>query len=504
MKDIISNSSSKICHKFMDSSMTYLELKTKSDALANFLFGVQSKNPIIVFGGKEHGMLICFIAALKVNRPYIPVDNSLPTDRVQEILTNSNADVVIDVSNDFPILELCNYSNHFRFVSQNKYNGITSNMVTTYSYPYVNNLAYIIYTSGTSGSPKGVGVSTENLTSFIDWIKGVVKIGSSNHVVLNQASFSFDLSILDTYLALSTGSTLLSISKIDTLNLKKTITYLIENKVSIWVSTPSFVELCLNSRIFKEEYLSSMDTFLFCGEVLRIDTVKEIKRKFPTARIINLYGPTETTVAVTHQEIKDIHLETNNAIPLGVPKPGTTIEILDNNGLILPEGEVGEIRISGDSVSYGYFNDYERTKNYFVISHGDEKVIRSYRTGDLGFILDGVLNFIGRKDNQVKVNGYRIELEDVEQNLMRLDSIVKAFVIPKIRNGKAIQLVAILKMKEYQVDNYNNQLAAEIKKDLKSILPSYMVPHQYIFVNDITMNNNGKIDKKYYVDKYNI
>ena len=227
-----------------------------------------------------------------------------------------------------------------------------------------------------------------------------------------------------------------------------------------------------------KELLPELKTIIFCGEKLLKSTVNELYLRFNKLKIINTYGPTECTFAVTSIEISR---DFNKEIPVGIPKKDVDIFVLDDNGKELKDGEKGEILISGKSVAKGYIN---LKTNKFITYKGKS----AYKTGDIGYIKNGNIYIIGRKDSQIKYKGYRIELKDIESNIMDLEEIDKVVVLPKLNENKKVEmLIAFVKTK--------NKTEFDIKKELKKKLPSYMIP-KIIIINEFPINKNGKCDEK--------
>ena len=284
---------------------------------------------------------------------------------------------------------------------------------------------------------------------------------------------------MDLYLSLYNEGKLILIEKEIQSDYSKLFDRLKNNLINTWVSTPSFVDICLASELFNDKLLPNLDTFLFCGEILTKKTAEMLLFNFPNAKIYNTYGPTESTVAVTSIEITQDIINKYNSLPVGKPKKGTQI-LIDNE----------EIVIVGDTVSNGYFNNPTLTDEKFSIINYQ----KAYRTGDKGFFLDGLLFYSGRIDNQIKLNGYRIELEDIENNMMRVDGISKVAVLPKFEDGKVKYLTAYCMYTKEILSKL--KAIAEIKEELKKYIPSYMIPKKIIFIEKIPTNNNGKIDRK--------
>lgn len=484
-----------VAHIYRGTTLSYSELSNKSNALASYIiekFG-KDKTPIVVFGHKQNEMLVCFLACVKSGHAYVPVDSSFPEQRVRDIIEGSKTKLVFDISGQInnaygiQILTLDDVNNLI-----NEYSGKIpdrSCMVKP------DDIYYIIYTSGSTGKPKGVSITLSCLESFIKWGLSLCNLQKDrNYIFMNQAPFSFDLSVMDLYLALASGSTSYSIDKAMISNLRELFDYFKESHINIWVSTPSFVEMCLADSSFNPDLLQNIETFLFCGETLTNNCAKRLKDRFKTARIINTYGPTEATVAVTSIEIDD-EIINFDPLPVGKVKDDCLIKIFDEKENEVPEGERGEIIIIGDSVSPGYYNNDEITKKSFfkMVIDGSEK--RCYKTGDKGYIKNDMLYCCGRVDFQVKLNGYRIELEDIENNIRHIDFIRNSAVLPVVRDGRIQYLAAFVTLNK-TINEKEFKIELKIKNELKKHVPNYMVPRKVVIKDSLPMTTNGKINRK--------
>ena len=210
--------------------------------------------------------------------------------------------------------------------------------------------------------------------------------------------------------------------------------------------------------------------------------------------IYNTYGPTESTVAISSVLVDRELIEKYNPLPIGIAKPGTEIEVVNENGISLKEEEKGEIIIYGDTVSKGYFLNEELNKKFFFEKEINGKKVRAYRTGDKGYFKDKMLFYNGRIDLQVKLHGYRIEIEDVENNLMKVAGIKKVAVVPKVKNDKVDSLTAFVIYEEEVVDRFAT--VQKIKKEMKEFVPEYMVPKKIVFLDEIPMTVNGKANRR--------
>ena len=477
----------KVAHIYRNSNLTYRELKTKSDSLAvNIidLFG-KDKTPIIVFGHKDHLMLISFLACAKSGHAYIPLDSSTPSARLKDILFVSGAKLIINISDDLidvtadTILNKSEIEEHL-LQYENKIPNMDYRVKGEEVY-------YIIYTSGSTGNPKGVQITKNCIQSFIDW--SINLIDKKDKIFMNQAPFSFDLSVMDTYLSLVSGSILYSIDKDMIAKLPELFMNFKSSGITTWVSTPSFAEMCLQSEQFNENLLPELRQLLFCGETLSKECVKKLFERFPEIKIINFYGPTEATVAVTAIEIKKEMLLSKENLPVGYVK---------NDCEIIIEENTNEIVIVGDSVSSGYFDDPILTEKFFFEKEISNVKKRGYRTGDTGYTVNGLLYYEGRIDNQIKLHGYRVEIEDIENNIRRLPFIKNAVVVPIKERDKIKYLATVVVLN----DKFEGNIIITVKNSLKDLLPSYMIPRKVKVIEGLPMNGNGKIDRKKIMEEF--
>jgi len=461
-----------IAHSSGDRTLTYGELRTRSDVLASYLtkrFG-DDRSPIAVLGHREPEMLIAFIGAAKSRRPYVPIDTALPQTRIDQILATSRAVLVLtpDEIRRFSTAEL-----------RGPATGVGKDD------PF-----YILFTSGSTGEPKGVIITLACLEHFITWMLAEQKFSQRAEVFLNQAPFSFDLSVMDLYCSLATGGTLFSINRDLIENPKKLYRALASSGVTTWVSTPSFAQMCLVEEKFAEAMLPGVRRFLFCGETLAPQTAAQLLARFPQAQVWNMYGPTEATVATTSLQIDAAILEKYSPLPVGRVMPGTKIFIVDENGVESSADQRGEIVIAGPNVSPGYVGRADLTARAFYECGG----MRAYKTGDLGRFHDALLFFEGRIDEQIKLSGYRIELGDVEANLRALPSVRDAVVMPVIKNGATQSLTAFVSLTARN-ETSDFKLGHNLRTQLGQRLPSYMLPRKFVFLDAFPMTANGKVDR---------
>jgi D-alanine--poly(phosphoribitol) ligase subunit 1 len=309
-------------------------------------------------------------------------------------------------------------------------------------------------------------------------------------IFLNQAPFSFDLSVMDLYCSLVTGSTLFSVNRDLVANPRLLYRALADSNLTTWVSTPSFVQMCLAERTFNSTMLKRVRRFLFCGEILSPKTVTQLFERFPNAEVWNTYGPTEATVATTSIRLTPEIVQKYPSLPVGHAMPGTDIFILDHDGVATSENKTGEVVIAGPNVSPGYLGHPDLTQKAFFDFYGK----RAYRTGDRGRICDDLLFFEGRMDRQLKLNGYRVELGDVEENLRALPKVRDAVVLPVFKNGGPQSLAAFV-VSNWKLPGSDFEMAHALRKELAQQLPDYMLPRKFVFVDSIPMTANGKADR---------
>ncbi|MDR3136836.1 MAG: D-alanine--poly(phosphoribitol) ligase subunit DltA [Coriobacteriales bacterium] len=547
--------------------------------------------PIAVIGHKEPLMLAAFIGCSKSGHPYVPLDDSLPLERINRILEQLDNTLIVLIGTridpaalkgqvlaaeqlpalgaddddasitgetataghagaaqaakcDFTAPDICPSPKDATVSRQPASGDSLLRLSDPHRWVSGDDLFYILFTSGSTGEPKGVQISANCHDSFLPWacslagtrpltslpeskdnrqLSTIVPKNNRRHpatvsaaeplptaspveplTYLNQAPFSFDLSVFEVSMALATGGTLYSLTNQTLASFSELCTALAQSQVSVWVSTPSFAEMCLKDRSFDATVVPQVRTFLFCGEILLAATAAELYQRFVKARVINTYGPTEATVAVTDVLITKAQSTANAPLPVGRPKPGTEIHIRDEAGRDQPTGQPGEIVIVGDSVALGYFRQPGLTAEKFacetiMTANGKERQ-RTYRTGDSGFLdATGMVHYKGRLDFQVKLNGYRIELGDIEQHLMQLKEVERAVVLAASgQDGKITHLIAcvISARSDTSAPSLTNlQRAQALRAQLSQTLPAYMLPRLFRFFDSFPLTGNGKVDR---------
>ena len=471
------------CYQDDQGLHSYQDLYQQTNCLAAYFQSLNwpAQAPVIVYGDQSFFMIVVMIAVVKSGHAYIPVDAHSPKERLIQINEIAQPAAALGVV-DLPVQLNVPTLNLQQLQSNLNYHQTTCDR--TQSVQGDQNF-YIIFTSGTTGVPKGVQISHNNLLSYVNWTINDFNLHEKIRC-LSQPPYSFDLSVMDLYPTLVLGGTLLALSHETTENFGQLFQVLPTLNLEEWVSTPSFVELCLLDKNFNQNNYPHLRHFLFCGEELTRSTAQSLLQRFPEAQVFNTYGPTEACVAVTSLEVTPQVIEQNQRLPIGFAKPDTTITAIDENG---HESFEGELIISGPSVSKGYLNNPQKTAQAFFTKAGQP----AYRSGDLGSIkADGSIYYHGRTDFQIKLHGYRIELEDIDQNLLALPSVDQAITVPRYdKNHRVKQIIAYVVLNQKLED-----AQTVLKQQLAKNVMEYMIPQRIEVRSQLPKTANGKIDRK--------
>ena len=454
-------------------TLTYSALAKGARAVAGFIAAecLTPGTPILVRGHKEPEMLVGFLGCLLAGHPYVPVDSANPDVRVQRIITLARTSLVLDPTEIARIIR----------------DGGTA----APAHHAGEQVQYIMFTSGSTGDPKGVPITRANLEQFVRWMVEEQRFAPGGERFLDQAVYSFDLSVMSVYPALVRGGTLVTLTREEVADPRRAFRNLANADLTTWVSTPTFAQFCLTERRFDATMLPRLSRFLFCGETLAPETAEILLKRFPGAEVWNTYGPTETTVATTSVRIDQSLLYRYPALPVGRPAPGCQVVVVDDQLVSQPAGERGEILVAGPNVSPGYHHAPELTDRAFVKWNG----LWAYRTGDWGHFQDGLLFFDGRRDEQIKLHGYRIELGDVEAQLRAVPGIQHAAAIVVPRNGLPHSLAAFVVLDSPAADRAPD-LTASVRAQLAERLPGYMIPRRIVCLDALPMTANGKLDRQ--------
>ena len=481
---------------------TYGDLKKDSDSLAAQIdrLGLPDKSPVVVFGGQEYEMLATFVALTKSGHAYIPIDSHSALERVAAIVEVAEPSLIIAI-NDFPLADVTAPI----FSAEQVQTAFREGASYELSHPVQgDDNYYIIFTSGTTGKPKGVQISHNNLLSFTNWMITDKEFATPERPqMLAQPPYSFDLSVMYWAPTLALGGTLFALPSAVTQDFKQLFDTILSLPIAIWTSTPSFADMALLSDDFNSQKLPQLTHFYFDGEELTVKTAQKLRDRFPQARIINAYGPTEATVALSAVAVTDEMLQNCKRLPIGYTKADSPTFVIDEEGQKVPNGQQGEIIVCGPAVSKGYLNNPEKTAEAFFEFEG----LPAYHTGDVGSMTDeGLLLYGGRMDFQIKFNGFRIELEDVSQNLNKSKYIESAVAVPRYNKDHKVQnLLAYVILKDGVAEQFEREIdiTKAIKEDLQDIMMSYMMPSKFLYRETLPLTPNGKIDIKGLISEVN-
>ncbi len=464
---------------YEDKQISYKELNARADKLAGYLrdhCDVKPEDLVGVLIDRGEQAIICLLAALKSGGAYMPVDPSYPRERVNYMINDSRCRVFLTETKYFDIVKGTSVAHVVDVEKTENLAGFNREGASGAPCIGPDNLAYVIYTSGSTGKPKGVMIEHGGFVNMsLDQIRtfGV----SENDRVLQFASLSFDASMSEIFMALFSGGAIVAPNKEaidDPVVLTK---YMADNKVTNVTFPPAYLHA------IDRNALKSVTTIITAGESPILDDAAYYSGN---KNYFNAYGPTETSVCAAIHKAVNVN-PNQRTMPIGRPVSGMGIYILDGLLNHVPIGVAGEICVSGVGVARGYLNQPDLTGEKFVKSPFIEGE-RLYRTGDCGrFNSRGEVVFLGRNDEQVKVNGRRVELGEIEQTLLLIKSIKQASVITK---GKNVNVLAAYIVSDEELQSI------ELRKHLSEYLPDYMIPNHFTLIKSMPLTGSGKINKK--------
>ncbi|MBC8756868.1 amino acid adenylation domain-containing protein [Kordia sp. YSTF-M3] len=460
--------------------LTYKELNDKANKLAHYLkesYNIQQDDLVGIMLERSSLMIVAILGILKSGAGYLPIDLEYPVDRKMFMIENSKIKSLIISSKDIFDEILAANINVFTIDSKldaiSEYSGDKS-----LNNSHHDSLAYTIYTSGTSGMPKGVMIEHKSLVNLCLYHKEFYKVTNDSRVALYHGT-SFDGSVWELFPYLIAGARLYPIESNDIrFDMRKLAEFIEENEIT-HIHVPTQIVLNLI-----DQDISLKNTIVMTGgEALKIPKANSLK-------IYNNYGPTEGTVVSTDYKVSPYDL---GSIPIGKPIGGVSAYVLNKNKQLLPQGCIGELYIGGNGIARGYLGKEELTNKVFLDDDFLNRGSKMYKTGDLVRLgNDGNFEFKGRVDRQVKIRGYRIELSEIESVLMEIEAVSNAIVIDKVKN-EDVQLVAYLVI-EGDFDK------KEIIKYMTAKVPKYMIPGSIVKIDTMPLNENGKIDFKKLLD----
>ena len=489
--------SERIALSFEEGSMTYRQLNEQSNQIAHLLTanGLQKGDFVAIVMDRSKETVISLLGILKAGGVYVPIDPSYPEERCHYLLNDTGAPFILTTENHTPFLNSFLQSDaHTRTVltlngSESKYS--KENMNAGLS---PDDLAYIIYTSGSTGKPKGTMIRHHSVINLIADHQRIYQ--STEQDIYSQfISYSFDPSITETFTAFFSGARLHMLTGIERVSIEAFANRIEREQVTAaTVPNAFFTQLATHLPADRSDALACLRYLSVGGEALLPAVVQKWQEKFGiTTEIVNVYGPTECTVLASYYKVKDHIKKSQSSIPIGKPIANHKMYVVNPEGQLCPTNEPGELYIAGAGLAAGYLHQPEQTAKAFVPHvFTNEPGTYMYRTGDLVRLLpDGNIEFVGRKDSQIKVRGFRIELGEIEAVLGNHPSIQEAIILAKRMADGNNSLIAY-----YTVADGIQLTEADIRAYVTSHLPEYMVPARLIEVYEMPLSPTGKIDRK--------
>jgi amino acid adenylation domain-containing protein len=471
---------------FEENTLTYKELDEKSNKVANFLKekNIGRNDYVGVIAERCIESIVNILGVLKAGAAYVPINPEHPEDRRKYILENSNCKMEL-LPDSYKKDNIASYSNE-----------------RVYTKEYPEDMAYVIYTSGSTGKPKGVIITHKAAANTIIDINQKFDVNEEDKII-GLSSMCFDLSVYDIFGALSSGAALVMIEdQRDVKNIQKVID---NNGITIWNSVPAIMDMLIDNmsedgdsdevdywnshnsgNLVEYNANESLRVVLLSGDWIPLTLPEKIKDKFADAEVVSLGGATEASIWSIYYPIDEVNEEWNS-IPYGMPLANQKFYVLNYEKEVCPIGIAGELYIGGEGLAEGYMNDEEKTNNAFI-NHPD--LGRLYNTGDYGVMSrEGYIEFLGRKDHQIKIRGYRVELGEIENRILEHQSIKNVVVIDRSHSNGRKYLCA------YVVSDVDISVG-ELREHLGKTVPDYMIPSYFVILDKIPLTANGKVDRK--------
>lgn len=472
----------RVAYADQNKEITFAELLDQVEKIASLIqknIGNKTNQPIAIYMDKSVEVIVAALAVAYSGNFYCPIDIHSPQNRIARIL---------DVLE--PVIILYKDSGNYldgAWVNVDINESVDINdVIPNYKKLCDIDPLYVLFTSGSTGNPKGVVISHRGVIDYTEWLHGKFSF-DENTIFGNQAPFYFDNSILDIYSTLKNGSTMYIIPENYFLFTSKLFGFLKEKKINTIFWVPSALITLVNANSFEKEELVDLKKVLFCGEVMPNNCLNKLRKKYPECLYANLYGPTEITDVCTYY-IVDRCFRDDESLPIGFPCENTEIIVLNEKDELVHEDEIGELCVKGCCLSMGYYGDAEKTNSVFVQNPLNKKYVeRIYRTGDLvKYNAYGELIYEGRKDFQIKHQGHRIELGEIETAANSVEGLKQVCALYDDVQKKIVLYCSFIDDDKTEKDIY---------KELKSKVPNYMLPSVILLRESLPLNANGKIDR---------
>jgi tyrocidine synthetase-3 len=477
-----------IVHKHRTATYAQLDMLANTMAQQLYVFQkIKKEDLVVILLDRSIEMVAAILATWKCGAAYVPVDPEYPRERINAIIEGAAPALII--SNEL-LIEKCG-------LTASAVPLLDIDQVPATTHPaYIDvpvtpaGLAYVIFTSGSTGKPKGVMIEHAGMLNHLYAKVNDLDV-SANTVICQNASQSFDISVWQFFTAFMAGGKTVIISNQDIMEPAGFIAHIIQEKISILELVPSYLSLLLDIlELRNEKPVLPLKNLVVTGETLSAPLVKKWFSLYPHIPMVNAYGPTEASDDITHHIMKAA--PDSQHIPIGKPVQNMQLLILDAQQQLCPVGVAGEIYVTGIGVGRGYLNDAAKTAAAFLPNPFSEHAsARMYKTGDAGkFLPDGSIAFYGRKDQQVKIRGNRIELDEIESHLIKHPEVKDAAVLAQEAAEGKLLLIA------YVVTTAADFATGALRAYLSLHLPDYMVPAYIVPIESMPLTANGKTDRK--------
>jgi amino acid adenylation domain-containing protein len=488
-------------------TLTYGQLDEITNRLARLLkaSGCRKGDRVCFAIPKSPEAIIAILGILKADCIHVPIDTASPTPRVAKVVRSSEPRYILGAGTTLNLMEDLFSQDEFRDSigvgwmeaapdCRNFVPRFVGKDISSYSGEpllYENGShdpAHLLFTSGSTGEPKGVVITHANVMHFLQWATRYFGMAPDDRIS-GHPPLHFDLSTFDIFGAFAVGAQLHLVPPELSLLPNKLADFIRDSELTQWFSVPSVLNYMARFDVVRFNDFPALKRLLWCGEVLPTPALMYWMQRLPRVSFTNLYGPTETTIASSFHTLPCCPTDSRQPIPIGIPCEGEELLVLDSDLHPVPQGEVGDLYIRGVGLSPGYWRDVDKTNTVFIPYGANDRI---YRTGDRTRIgEDGLIYFVGRADTQIKSRGYRIELGEIEVALNTLKELKECAVVALPTDGFEGNLIACA----YVVQDQSQISESEISNRLSKVLPPYMLPSRWMRFTQLPKNASGKIDR---------